>query len=175
MMVPESILDEIKARLWAKADTLGWSALSDAERATFYEHWTRDPEIGGRLGHFIDPRKVRVYIKDSLIKPYERSRLSLHQSDVWPLLSLPDPGRPAEHYTKPHGWRLCDGKVVCWGKSRDWKLILMAVFERAHERAEFKPFAAVLLETGRTSEEFRRALVRDAANHLGIQKVAWLG
>ena len=175
MIVPESIRDAIKTRLWAKADVLGWSALSDTERANFYERWTRDPEIGGRLGHFMDPRKVRVYIKDSLFKPYERSRLSLHESDVWPLLSLPGPGRPAERYTKPHGRRLCDGKVVCWGKSRDWKLILMAVFERAHEHAEFKPFGVVLLETGRTSDERRRALVRDAAKRLGIQEVAWLG
>ena len=175
MMVPRSIRDEIKAWLWAKADALGWSALSDIERATFYEQWTRGPEVGGRLGYFMDPRQVRVYIKDSLIKPYERSRLSLRERDVWPLLSLPSPGSAVEHYTKPHGRRLCDGKIVCWGRSRDWKLILMAVFERAHEHAGFKPFGAVLLESGTTTDEQRRALIRDAAKHLGIQRIGWLG
>ena len=174
MMIPQSIRDGIKDRLWAMADALGWSTLTDAERANFYELWTRDPTIGGQLGHFMDPRKTRVYIKDSLIKPYERSRLSLHESDVWRLLCLPNPGPPSKRYIKPHGRRLSDGKVVCWGKSRDWKLILMAVFERAHVHSGSKAFGAVLLESGRTSEEAQRQLVREAAKLLGIQKLAWL-
>ena len=174
MMVPENIRTEITTHLWATADTLGWSTLSDAERANYYELWTRDPTIGGQLGHFMDPRRVRLYIKDSLIKPYERSRLSLHESAVWRLLSLPDPAPPSERYIKPHGRRLSDGKIVCWGKSRDWKLILMAVFERAHAHSGAAPFGAVLLESGRTSEEHQRQVVRDAAKRLRIQKLAWL-
>ena len=175
MTIPETIRDDIRARLWAAADDLRWSTLPDAERAKHYELWTRDPEIGGRLGHFMDPRKVRVYIKDSLVKPYERSRLSLRESDVWSQLSFPDPEPPVERYIKPHGQRLPDGKIVCWGNSRDWKLILMAVFERAHARPESEAFGAVLLETGRTSEEHQRRLVREAASRLGIQELAWLG
>ena len=87
MTIPETIRDDIRARLWAAADSLRWSTLPDAVRAKHYEFWTRDPAIGGRLGHFMDPRKVRVYIKDSLIKPYERSRLSRHPD----LLSASDP------------------------------------------------------------------------------------
>ena len=174
MMIPERIRDEIRDRLWATADTLGWSRLSDAERANFYELWTRDSTIGGQLGHFMDPRKVRVYIKDSLIKPYERSRISLHENDVWRLLSLPKPAPPYKRYIKPHGRRLSDGKVVCWGKSRDWKLILMAVFERAHANSGSQAFGAVLLESGRTSEEHQRQLVGEAAKHLGIRTLAWL-
>lgn len=173
-MIPETIRDDIRDRLWGAADSLRWSTLPDAERAKHYELWTRDLAIGGRLGHFMDPRKVRVYIKDSLVKPYERSRLSLLENDVWRLLSFPDPGPPAERYIKPHGRRLPDGKIVCWGNSRDWKLILMAVFERSHARPGSEAFGAVLLESGRTSEERQRRLVREAASRLGIQKLAWL-
>ena len=99
---------------------------------------------------------------------------ALLERDVWRLLSFPDPGPPAERYIKPHGRRLPDGKIVCWGNSRDWKLILMAVFERSHARPESEAFGAVLLESGRTSEEHQRRLVREAASCLGIQKLAWL-
>ena len=172
-MIPENIRDDIRDLLWGAADSLRWSTLPDTERAKHYELWTRDPEIGGRLGHFMDPRKVRVYIKDSLVKPYERSRLSLRESDVWRLLSFSDPGPPAESYIKPHGRRLPDGKIVAWGNSRDWKLILMAVFERAHARPEYEAFGAILLESGRTAEEHQRRLVRAAASRLGIQNLAW--
>ena len=174
MTIPDTIRDGMRTRLWAEADSLGWSTLPDAARAKHYELWTRDPETGGRLGHFMDPRKVRVYIKDSLIKPYERSRLSLLENDVWRLLSFHDPGPPAERYVKPHGRRLPDGKIVCWGNSRDWKLLLMAVFERVHAQPGSEAFGAVLLESGRTSEHHQRRLVRAAASHLGIQKIAWL-
>ena len=174
MTIPDTIRDDLRDRLWAAADSLRWSTLPDTERARRYEIWTRDPAIGGRLGHYMDPRRVRVYIKDSLIKPYERSRLLLLESDVWRLLSFPDPGTPAERYIKPHGRRLPDGKVVCWGNSRDWKLILMAVFERSQARRSSEPFGAVLLESGRTADDQRRRLVREAAARLGIQKVSWL-
>lgn len=173
-MIPDRIRDEMKRLLWAEADSLRWSTLPDSERAKHYELWTRSPEIGGRLGHFMDPRKVRVYIKDSLINPYERSRLSLLEDEVWRLLSFPDPGLPAQRYVKPHGRRLSDGKIVCWGNSRDWKLILMAAFERAHAHARYDPFGVVLLESGRTSEDHQRQLIRDAASHLGIRDLAWL-
>ena len=174
MMTPERIRDKIRIRLWAEADSLSWSTLSDTERARHYEFWTRDPEIGGQLGHFMDPRKVRVYIKDSLIKPYERERLSSLEGDVWRLLSYPDPGPSVEDYIKPHGRRLHDGKIVCWGNSRDWKLILMAVFERSHARPESEPFGAVLLESGRTSDEHQRELIGEVASRLGIQNLAWM-
>ena len=174
MTVPDDIRNNIRARLWEEADSLRWSILLDNERADHYERWTRDPAFGGRLARYMDPRKVRVYIKDSLIKPYERSRLEGLHEHVWRLLEFPDSGPPAKHYTKPHGQRLTDGKVACWGNSRDWKLILMAAFERAHEQPGYQAFGAVLVESGRTSDESRRRLVRDAGSNLGIQHLVWL-
>ena len=74
--MPEEIRDQIRDHLWGLADKIGWSDLQDVERARYYELWTKDSSIGGKLAHFMDPRKVRVYIKDSLLKPYERGRLS---------------------------------------------------------------------------------------------------
>ena len=174
MMIPAAIRDGIRERLWATADELGWSMLTDSERARYYEQWTRDQTIGGQLAHFMDPRKVRVYIKDSLLKPYERARVLATEGEVWRLLDVPAPTGFAETFIKPHGRRLADGRIACWGKSRDWKLILMAVFERGQKSSETSPFGVVLLETGQTADKSRRALVRDAATRLGIQKLAWL-
>jgi hypothetical protein len=103
MIIPEAIRDGIRSPLWAAADDLGWSSLSDAERAKYYELWTKDPAVGGQLAHFMDPRKVRVYIKDSLLKPYERARLSSSEGEIWCLLGLPSPSEIAKIFIKPRG------------------------------------------------------------------------
>jgi hypothetical protein len=174
MMMPEDIRTKLKERLWAKADELGWSNLSDAERAKHYEMWTRDSEIGGILGHFMDPRKVRVYIKDSLLKPYERARLSRTQQVAFERLGIKSTDQSAETYIKPHGQRLLDGRIICWGKSRDWKLILMAVYERSHLEPSSSPFAAILLETGKSSDLSTRAMIVEAGHRLGISKIVWI-
>ena len=174
MMIPDSIRDAMRDRLWKLADELSWSALGDSERSRYYEMWTKDQSIGGHLAHYMDPRKVRVYIKDSLIKPYERARLLENEDEIWRLLGVPRPTEVAVTYIKPHGRRLDDGRIVCWGNSRDWKLILMAVFERGRSRQDGVPFGAILLESGQTAEEKKRLLVRDAAQRLGIEKIAWI-
>lgn len=174
MMMPEEIRDSLRDKLWNVAEELSWSLLNDAERSRYYERWTRDPAIGGQLAHFMDPRKVRVYIKDSLIKPYERARLLASEGAIWRALGIVSPTDAIETFIKPHGCRLEDGRVICWGKSRDWKHVLMAVYERGQTRHGGRPFAAVLLETGKTSDNAKRNLIRDASTRLGIEKLAWV-
>lgn len=175
MRLPEDIRDQIRDQLWAVAEEIGWSDLPDVERARYYETWTRDAAIGGRLGHFMDPRKVRVYIKDSLIKPYERARLSETEHAVMRHLGLSSNEAFVQAYIKPHGRRLADGRIVCWGKSRDWKLIVMAAFERAHEVKNGRAHAIVLIETGKTAAESVKVLIRDAARRLGVERMEWIG
>jgi hypothetical protein len=173
-MMPEEIRDGLRDKLWSAADDLGWASLNDSERSRYYEKWTKGPAIGGQIAHFMDPRKVRVYIKDSLIKPYERARLLASEAEIWRALDMPSPTAVSATFIKPHGCQLEDGSVICWGKSRDWKLVLMAVFQRGRSRHECRSFGAVLLETGKTRNEGTRNLVRDAATRLGIEKLAWL-
>lgn len=173
-VIPPAIRDGLRDKLWAQCDDLGWMALPDTERARYYEQWTRDAQIGGQLAHVMDARKVRVYIKDSLVKPYVRARLSLNDIEVWRLLGLTDLDRPVQTYIKPHGRRLEDGRVIGWGRSRDWKSVLMAVFERARAQKGLSSFGVVLLESGKTESDRARALVREAAHRLGIEKLAWL-
>lgn len=172
--VPTAIRDAIKDQLWEQCDDLGWMALPDTERAQYYERWTKDPELGGKLAHMMDPREVRVYIKDTLVKPYIRERLSTTTEEVWRLLGLSDSDIAVHAYIKPHGRRLRDGRIVSWGRSREWKSVLMAVFERGHMSPGYSPFGAVLVENGSTELQRTRAIVRDAASRLGIEKLAWV-
>lgn len=172
--ISAALRDALRDRLWQQCDDLGWMSLQDVERARFYELWTRDASIGGQLAHVMDARKVRVYIKDSLVKPYVRARLSLNEAEVWRLLGLTAVDRVVHVYIKPHGRRTEDGRVIGWGRSRDWKSVLMAVFERGRVQPSFTSFGVVLLESGKTEGERTRNLVREAARRLGIEKLAWL-
>lgn len=174
MRIPDDVRDRLRDRIWSNADELGWSALNDSERARRYELWTRDPEIGGTLAHYMDPRKVRVYIKDSLLKPYERARLSGTEREILGRLGIPSDSEVVTRYIKPHGILFVDGKIVSWGNSRDWKLILMAMFERAASRHEAVAFGTVLLESGKTGATATRVIVREAARRLGIERMEWI-
>lgn len=174
MKLPEDVRDHIRSLLWERATDLGWSGLADTERSRYYEQWTRETAIGGTLAYYMDPRKVRVYIKDSLLKPYERARLSDTEQDILATLDV-DPTLEVVHrYIKPHGLRFIAGQIISWGKSRDWKLILMAMYERTALNHGASSFGTVLLESGNTVDDSTRILVRGAATRLGIARVEWI-
>jgi len=175
MAVPKDIRDSIKKKIWDKADELGWAGLSDLDRANWYENWSKDKEIGEVLAHFMDPRRVRVYIKDSLLKPYLRSRLEDGAANVLLAAGLAQDGPPIRStFEKPHGRLLFDGKIVCWGHSKDWKSILVSVFERAYRLESAIPYAAVLIETGRTTNSGVREMISEIGLRLGLDRVVWL-
>ncbi|KII16258.1 hypothetical protein [Phaeobacter sp. S60] len=173
MSMPEDIRRGIKEALWEKLDQLSWLTMSDADHSTYYEQWAKSPDIGGKLGHFMDPRAVRVYIKDTLVKDYARERLLESGDQVLRVLNI-DPDIAVERkFIKPHGMRLSDGRVVCWGKSRDWKHLLMAAFERQWATKSSASSSVVIIETGKTLDTGARDLVREAAARLGVGSVVW--
>lgn len=173
MNMPEEIRRAIKEALWAKLDDLSWLTMSDADHSNYYEQWTRAPEIGGKLGHFMDPRAVRVYIKDTLVKDYARERLLESADQVLRALDIPPELTIVRKYIKPHGLLLNDGRVVCWGNSRDWKHLLMAAFERLRASSRAKACSVVVIENGKTVDLDTRELVRDAAARLGVDPIVW--
>jgi hypothetical protein len=174
MKLPDNVRDRIRDLLWERATDLGWSDLADIERSRHYEQWTRETAIGGTLAHYMDPRKVRVYIKDSLLKPYERARVSGTEQDILAALDIGPTLGVAHRYIKPHGIRFAEGQIIAWGKSRDWKLILMAMYERTALNPGASSFGIVLLESGKTTDESTRILVRGAATRLGIARMKWI-
>lgn len=173
MSVPEKVRREAKERLWAEADRLNWSSLSATDKSRYYTIWTETKDLGGRLGAYMDPRQVRVYIKDTLLKPYTRESSASPDLAFRVLGIAPDTPSVAS-YIKPHGRLLADQRQVAWSKASEWKATLMALHERAF--AKGRPFAAVLTEAGaKFATDDDRLVVESAAKKLGVEKVVWLG
>lgn len=174
MSVPDDLRNEIKDRLWEEADRLVWSGLPAAQKARQYTIWTETPAVGGRLAAVMDPRKVRVYIKDTLLKAYTRERMA-HAARPFLVLGLPPETPSVAEYIKPHGRRLSDGRLVAWSKATEWKDTLLALHERAFETTGARPYAAVFFEAAtRHPDPTSRAVVEDAARKLGVEKIIWL-
>lgn len=173
MSIPEEIRRAIKDSLWAKLDQLSWLTMSDADHSSYYERWTKAADIGGKLGHFMDPRAVRVYIKDTLVKDYARERLLENADQILRALDIPAELSIVHRYIKPHGLLLSDSRIVCWGNSRDWKHILMAAFERQRASNNAVSSSVVVIENGKTLDPNTRNLVKDAARRLGVDPIVW--
>lgn len=171
--VPQDIRDQVQAKLWSKANEIGWSSLADADRAVWYGRWVKDESIGGVLAYFVDPRRVRVYLKDSLLKPYQSTRLEEKSGAVLRALDLAVDSLCRKAYDKPQGRMLMDGRVFSWGNSRDWKGIVFATFERAYKSGT-TPFGVALLQNGKPTSAGARGMIKTAANRLGIEQVVWL-
>lgn len=173
MTVPDKVRIQLREALWKTAAQIGWRSLATGEKAKYYERWTRDPEIGGVLAHYMNPGKIRVYLKDTLLKGYGGQRTS----DPFPALrALGIPAAPdtLERYTKPHGLLLRDRRLVCWGRAEDWKLVLMAMHERSFAQ-NVHAFGAVLCNArARFNDMNARKMVQDAADKLGVEQLKWL-
>lgn len=172
MTVPIDIRRSIKEGLWAEADRLDWPALSGSDKSRYYAIWTETESIGGVLGRYMDPRQVRVYIKDTLLKPYTRDRLA-HPAKVLRVLQISENVEVVATFIKPHGILFVDGRHVAWSRASAWKATLMALHERAFESGA--PYAAVLTHSAsRFALDGQRAVVESAAEKLGVQRIAWL-
>ncbi len=174
MRIPNQVRQELRQKLWARADELGWQGLTWVEKSPLYEAWTRDADIGGRLSRYMDQRQVRVYIKDTIMKGYVRNR----QADpTSPLRALGIDGRAgvSESFERPHGRRLADGRVIAWGNAEDWKLVLTALHERSYGVNGARPYAAVLFAAlGKFHQRPTREMVEDATRKLGIERLLWI-
>lgn len=174
MSVPQHIRENLRRRLWRMADDINWSALPTLDRSRYYESWARDDSIGGVLARYMDAGGVRLYLKDAIFKNYGRQRLA-DDSRPLRLLGLAGTDGVVEVYTKPHGRRLRDGRVICWGRADGWKAVLMAMHERAFAGQNTWPFAVMLMQpVGRFSEDDTRKMVENAATKLGIKCLIWL-
>jgi hypothetical protein len=149
-------------------------SLSPTAKSKHYEEWTSNREIGGVLMRFIDAGHVRLYIKDTLLKAYALDR-SADASRPLRVSGIDAAAEPSEIYLKPHGRRFADGRIVCWGRADDWKIVLMALHERAFDNPGTRSFAAILLfADGRFRESGLRNMVKAAADGLKIEKLIWL-
>jgi len=170
--IPLDVRRRLEERVWKAADGLGWSRLSAVVKSQWYENWTASPDVGGMLRSYGDANQIRLYIKDALMKRYARSRRE-RPDEVLTRLGVESPV-VNKLFIKPHGCLLADGRVICWGPARTWKLVVMSVFERATWEKGATPHAAALTQATALPDAAARQVVEAAAAKLGIVKVAWV-
>jgi hypothetical protein len=173
MKVPDAVNRRLRDILWGEAERLGWTTMSDQQKSALYEDWLKREDVGQVLSRYLDPGSVRVYIKDTIMKPFVRYRIK----DITPVLAALEIANDtpfARDYIKPHGRLFRDGRVICWGLARDWKDVLFSVVERALRTPAGTSYAAVLLyPSGKVSQPSERGLINEASRRLGIQRLCW--
>lgn len=164
----------MRDNLWGLADEIGWMRLADQDKSRLYEDWSKRDDVGGVLSRYLAPEAIRVYVKDTLMKPYVRDRLG-NPAAILDVCGVEKSASIAKNFIKPHGVRLVDGRILGWGQARDWKLVLFGVFERAYLHPGSQPFAAVLLHpSGRTREHEYRNFIDESRRRFGIDRLLWI-
>lgn len=173
--LPPTVKEKIQQIVWSQADEMCWPKLGPVERTRAYENWSKDKNVGGVLSYYMDPRRVRVYLKDTLLKPYQLEKRIQDTPRIVRFLGI-EPGETvgASTYSKPNGMRLADGRIIAWGRTRDWKSILMAAFERANRARGQRAFAVVFLEAEPSVDGDLRSLIELAAASLSVERCMWL-
>lgn len=173
--ITAEIRDKIRDKIWAKAEELGWEQIPQSERSKWYENWSKDKDIGGILSRHMDTRKIRVYIKDSLLKPYLRSHLEKGWEKALQVLGSDIQERKIlKKLEKPHCHILDGGLVVCWGKSRDWKTVVISAFERAYALNPGTAHGVVLMEAEKKTDSRTKEMISEVAGRLGVAQVCWI-
>lgn len=171
MNLPKDVRQEVRARLWAQAEEVDWGALGSTEKARFYTQWTDSENIGGVLSRYMDPRVVRVYIKDTLLKGFGREKLTEHRSLVLRIIDRNE-DQATHTFIKPLGFRFSDGLLVAWGRADDWKALLGSLFERSYG-GEAESVGVLFKAAPRFMSVSARAMVESAAKRLGTSRCVW--
>jgi cytidylate kinase len=155
------------------ADRHKWTHLSIDARRKLYEEWTNDPKIGGALSQVMDANRVRVYLKDTVMRSYARSQRP-ELVNLLNALSI-SCGYVTKKYSKPSGI-LCDGlSLYTLAVAKEWKTALMSAFERASEEGKVKHNTVFFSEhtAGHFVDASYRAMIGAAARRLSIE-IVWL-
>lgn len=173
MSVPADLREQLRARLWQESDEVGWMHLSTGAKSRYYDNWARDSEVGGVLARYMDRSQLRIYLKDTLLKGYTNAKLA-DEGRPLRVLRVPEQVHVVDRFRKPHGCRLDDGRLICWGKASEWKMMLMALHERAFGGEGTRCGVVFFNALGTYRETGTRRLVEDAASRLGVEDVVWV-
>lgn len=167
-MTPTEVKAMVAQRVHATADSVDWTHLTITQKQSYYEAWTADPEIGGALASIIDPGRVRVYLKDTVMKSYRRAQRKTIQQ-LLASMSI-DCDSVIREFIQPEGV-LCEGThLYTVAVAREWKGALMSVYERQYEIGRVQTNIVFFTEhtAGRFIDRSYRDLIQSAAQRLGV-------
>jgi hypothetical protein len=167
------IKDEVTRRVHKIAEKADWWHLTIAERQKYYESWTADHQIGGLLDRVMDSARVRVYLKDTVMKSFNRAQ----RPDIQGLLSTMSISwaNVTKRFVKPQSV-LCDGRdLYTMTVAKEWKVAVMTAFERGHDVKQLRRNKVFVIEhtTSRFVDQSYRDMISTAAARLSIE-VIWV-
>ena len=166
-------VEKVKKIVFERAETESFELLTITDRKKLYEAWTSDPTIGGALRQIMPAARVRVFLKDTIIGEYLRSRKpgvedvlraqGVHINSV------------EETFIKPKAL-LCNRyelHTVC--QASEWKIALINSFQRAAERSRIRSNTLYITNhvKGQFVDAAFRRLVESAGARLGVE-VIWV-
>jgi len=167
------IIVSVTERLHKLADQANWIYLNITERKRLYEKWTDDPNIGGLLRQIMEPNRVRVYIKDSIMGPYSRGRrLNIHSLLNSMSISCEN---VTKKFIKPQALLCNSSDLYTLSVAKEWKIAIMSAFERGVEIGELNNNRVFFIEhvTKRFVDPSYRNLVEAAGKRLDVE-VQWV-
>ncbi|KAB8144886.1 hypothetical protein F8S13_03355 [Chloroflexia bacterium SDU3-3] len=172
-MKVDDIKHEIREALYKYADEIDWLHLTISQRKQYYEVWTSDPNIGGKLEKIMDSSRVRVYLKDTIMKSYS----SKQKPDLKRILQLHSIScdHISQVFTKPQAF-LCDNnQLYTLSTAKDWRTSMLSAFERAYEIKNINRNIIFITDhtQGRFIDKSYRDMISIAAKKLDII-IYWL-
>lgn len=172
-MSSSDVIRIVTERVHEIADKADWQHLTIPQRKKFYEEWTEDPQIGGLLSRVMEPHRIRVYLKDTVMKNYSRKQKpnlqNLLEGMSLEFLEI------NKQFIKPEALLLDQTKLYTLTIAKEWKGAIMSAFERGYEIGSLEINTVFITDhtNGRFVDKYYRDLIDCAARKLGIQ-VHWV-
>jgi len=164
---------EVERHVHQVADELDWPHLNIEQKKIHYEAWTNDEDIGGRLRQVIDPGKVRVYLKDTIMKRYFRNQRPC-LPDFLRSLSVAY-GSITQTFIKPEALLSSSHDLFTLTVAKEWKVAVMSAYERGFEVKHLRRNVVFVLEhtSGRFVDQSYKDLINTAGAKLGVE-IRWV-
>jgi hypothetical protein len=169
----KKVAEEVTKRVFQLANSAEWPHLTIEQRAGYYQLWTEDPRIGGQLRKIMGDERVRVYLKDTIIGAYNRSRKpSVEQ--VLRSLQIRC-GVVQKKFVKPDALLCDDRNLYTLSAAKDWKVSLINSFLRAQDYSSIDTNILYLTDhmTANFVDARFRETLEDCGKRLGVD-VEWL-
>jgi hypothetical protein len=150
--MPEDKRLKVIAELYRRADQVDWDGLQATERSIWYTRWLDDPEVGGVLDAYMTRDQVRLWIKDTPMKHYNRARSGIGPYKDLVSSRLPDAPR-LTHLVFGDGWSVVPESIrdkpnrcmisnghrrvdVIWGPARAFQSLIWAALNAVVDEAD---------------------------------------